>query len=37
VTFDSDYFGNPQLIDANQRLIDEIKKKLTDAEDRGKK
>ncbi|WP_413667620.1 hypothetical protein ACEN9X_24470 [Mucilaginibacter sp. Mucisp86] len=37
VIFDTDYFGNPKLIDANQRLIDEIKKKLTDVEDRGKK
>lgn len=37
VIFDSDYFGNAKLIDANQRLIEEIKKKLTDVEDRGKK
>jgi hypothetical protein len=37
VIFDSNYFGNPKLIDANQRLIGEIQKKLTDVENRGKK
>ncbi|MFC0518312.1 hypothetical protein ACFFGT_29125 [Mucilaginibacter angelicae] len=37
VIFDSDYFGNPTLIDANKRLIGEIQKKLTDVENRGKK
>ncbi len=37
VIFDSDFFGNPKLVDANQRLIAEIQKKLTDVENRGKK
>jgi len=37
VIFDSDYFGNPKLVDANQRLIREIQEKLTDVENRGKK
>ncbi|AYL99419.1 hypothetical protein HYN43_011505 [Mucilaginibacter celer] len=36
VIFDSDYFGNPKLIDANQRLIAEIQQRITAVEARGK-
>jgi hypothetical protein len=37
VVFDADYNGDDKLVDANERLIKEIKRVLTDAEARAKK